>query len=72
MKRLILALAALGASLVLAAQEPYPELGAKLEQYFAALAGEPASVQAEECDFLIESCRDSLVKQYTALKIYDH
>ena len=53
------------------AQE-YPELGAKLEQYFAALAGEPVSVQNNECDFLIESCRDSLVRQYVALKIYDH
>ena len=54
------------------AQQPYPELGAKLDQYFLALAGEPVAVQNEECDFLIETCQDSLVRQYTALKIYDH
>lgn len=72
MRRLILALAALSASLLAFAQQPYPELGAKLDQYLLALAGEPVSVQNEECDFLIETCQDSLVRQYTALKIYDH
>lgn len=59
-------------SLGLRAQEPYPELGAKLEEYFTALAGENATVQSAECDFLIESCQDSLVRQYVALKIYNH
>ncbi len=53
MNRLILALAALSASLLAFAQQPYPELGAKLDQYLLALAGEPVSVQNEECDFLI-------------------
>ena len=72
MRRLLLSLVALGASLSLYAQQPYPELGAKLDQYFLALAGEPVAVQNEECDFLIETCQDSLVRQYTALKIYDH
>ena len=72
MRRLVLALAALSASLLALAQQPYPELGAKLDQYFLALAGESVAVQNQECDFLIESCQDSLVKQYTALKIYDH
>ena len=72
MRRLVVALAALSASLLAFAQQPYPELGAKLDQYFLALAGEPVSVQNEECDFLIESCQDSLVRQYTALKVYDH
>ena len=72
MRRLFLTLAALSASLLAFAQQPYPELGAKLDQYILALAGEPVSVQNEECDFLIETCQDSLVKQYTALKIYDH
>ena len=72
MRRLLLSLVALGASLALYAQQPYPELGAKLDQYFLALAGEPVAVQNEECDFLIETCQDSLVRQYTALKIYDH
>lgn len=53
-------------------EDPYPELGAKLDQYFVALAGEQADVQSGECDFLIESCEDSLVRQYVALKIWDH
>ena len=53
MRKLLLSLVALGASLALYAQQPYPELGAKLDQYFIALAGEPASVQNEECDYLL-------------------
>ena len=73
MKRLLVSAAVLFAALTLRAQDdPYGALGAKLEEYFAALAGEPLSVQNAECDFLIESCKDSLVRQYVALKIYDH
>ena len=73
MRRLLLALAAVFAALTLRAQDDrYAELGAKLEEYFAALAGEPLSVQNAECDFLIESCKDSLVRQFVTLKIYDH
>lgn len=72
MKKLVLSLVCGALCLAAAAQEPYPELGAKLEQYFAALAGESAGVQNSECDFLIESCQDSLVRQYVALKIYHH
>lgn len=57
----------------LAAQEDrFSALGDKLETYFTALAGESAQVQIEECDFLISSCQDSLVRQYVAIKIYDH
>ena len=59
-------------AITLAAQEPYPELGAKLDEYFAVLSGEDASLQASECDFLIESCQDSLVRQYVTIKIYEH
>ena len=72
MKRWLLAALIGLLSLSLQAQEPYPALGAKLDQYFTALAGEPATLQNEECDFLISSCEDSLVRQYVALKIYDH
>ena len=73
MKRLLLALAAVFAAFTLRAQDDrYATLGAKLEEYFAALAGEPVPFQNAECDFLIESCKDSLVRQYVALKIYDH
>lgn len=56
----------------LRAQEPYPELGAKLEEYFTALSGESATIQNAECDYLISSCQDSLVREYVARKIYNH
>ena len=73
MKRLLTALAALFAAFTLSAQEErFEALGAKLEEYFAALAGDPIPVQNAECDFLIESCQDSLTRQFVALKIYDH
>ena len=73
MKRLLLALAAVFAAFTLRAQDDrYEALSAKLEEYFAALAGEPLSVQNAECDYLIESCKDSLVRQFVTLKIYDH
>lgn len=71
MRKLILVLAACLAALSLRAQQ-YPELGAKLDAYYAALMGETASVQMKECDFLVESCQDSLVRQFVALHIYDH
>ena len=73
MKRLLIALAFLSFAFTLRAQDDrFEALDAKLEEYFAALAGEPLSVQNAECDFLIESCKDSLVRQFVALKIYDH
>ena len=71
MKKFFLAAAAAFAALSLQAQD-YPELGAKLKEYFTALAGESVAVQNQECDFLIESASDSLVRQYVTLKIYDH
>lgn len=59
-------------ALSLQAQEPYPQLGAKLDTYLAALVGESAAAQEAECDFLIKTAQDSLVRQYVALKLYDH
>ena len=73
MKRLMTVLAALLAALLLGAQNPqYDALGSKLDEYLAAIAGEPVVVQNAECDFLIESCKDSLVRQFVTLKLYDH
>ncbi|MBR1706690.1 MAG: thioredoxin family protein [Bacteroidales bacterium] len=76
MRRLFLAFGALLAASVLHARQAdtsrFSALGAKLEEYFQALAGEPAEVQDAECDFLISSCRDSLVRQFVTLTIYDH
>ena len=71
MKKFLLAAAALFAALSLRAQD-YTALGAKLEEYFTALAGESVDVQNRECDFLIESATDSLVRQFVTLKIYEH
>lgn len=47
-------------------------LDAKLEEYVAAIEPAGPDAQMEECDFLIESCSDSLVRQYVALRLYDH
>ena len=71
MKKFLMAAAAAFAALSLQAQD-YPELGAKLKEYFTALAGESVTVQNQECDFLIESATDSLVRQYVTLNIYEH
>ena len=73
MKRLLTALLAVFLAFSLHAQDNrFDALGAKLEEYFAALAGDPIPMQNAECDFLIESCQDSLTRQFVALKIYDH
>jgi thiol-disulfide isomerase/thioredoxin len=47
-------------------------LSAKLDEYFTALKGESVGVQSKEMDFIIDACKDSLVRQYVAIKIYDH
>lgn len=47
-------------------------LGAKLDEYAEAIGKEPLQVKCEEADFLIESCSDSLVRQFTALHLYSH
>ena len=47
-------------------------LGLKLSEYYEALKYEPLVVQKNECDFLIDSASDSLVRQFVALDIYRH
>lgn len=47
-------------------------LSQKLDEYFTALRNEPLPVQEQECDFLIESASDSLVRQYVAETIFNH
>ncbi len=47
-------------------------LSSKIEAYFGALAGESLEVQKAEADFMIELSADSLVRQFTAAKIYEH
>ena len=72
MKKLFLTAALLALTAFGAIAQDFNELGAKLEEYFVSLAGESPAVQNQECDFLIESAKDSLVRQYVALKIYEH
>lgn len=47
-------------------------LDSKLREYFEAIRREPVEVQKAECDFLIESGTDSLVRDHVAQTIYDH
>ena len=47
-------------------------LGLKLNEYYEALKYESLDVQMQECDFLIESSTDPVVRQYVALDIYKH
>lgn len=47
-------------------------LYSRLQEYFTALTVEPLDVQKAECDFIIETATDSLVRQYVALTVYDH
>lgn len=47
-------------------------LSDKLDEYFSAIEREGPVVQKQECDFLISSSEDSLVRQFIALKAYDH
>lgn len=43
-----------------------------LDSYYAAMIFEDNSVKESECDFLIESCTDSLVRQFVAYSILEH
>ena len=47
-------------------------LDEKISEYVAAIETAGADVQKEECDFLIASSTDSLVRQHVALRLYDH
>jgi peroxiredoxin len=78
-RRLLLSFLLILLSLGLRAQLPSPldsattaALESRLEEYFAALEREPVQVKIGECDFMLESCTDSLVRQYVAVRIYDH
>ena len=47
-------------------------LGERLREYYRAIERESLQVQTGECDFLIESTNDSLLRQFVALDIYRH
>lgn len=48
------------------------QIDSKLEEYFEAIKYESIPVKSEECDFLIESCTDSLLRQEVGYKILSH
>ena len=47
-------------------------LGERLQEYYTAIERESLTVQKGECDFLIESMTDSLLRQFVALDAYGH
>ena len=47
-------------------------LDKKLNEYFKAIEREDFDVQKEECDFIIDSTKDSVLRQIIAEKVYDH
>lgn len=47
-------------------------VSAKLSEYLSAIKHESLDVQKEECDFMIATCTDSLVRHHVALAIYEH
>ena len=44
----------------------------RLAEYFQALERENTDVKKEECDFLISTCTDSLMRQHVALAVYEY
>ena len=48
------------------------ELDKRLETYFQILEPEGVDVKSRECDLLIDSAKDSLLRQHIALKAYEH
>lgn len=48
------------------------ELDKRLDKYFQILEPENVDVKSRECDLLIDSAKDSLLRQHIALKAYDH
>ena len=45
-------------------------LGDKLDEYVSAISIYPLDIQKEEADFLISSCKDSIVREFTANHLY--
>lgn len=48
------------------------DLDKRLDQYFQILEPQSVDVKVEECDLLIDSAKDSVLRQHIALKAYEH
>lgn len=75
-KRLFISLSALLLSLLLRGQQldstKLAPLDSLLEKYYSSMVYEELPVKYAECDFLIQSCQDSLVRQWVATRILEH
>ena len=47
-------------------------LGQKIDEYVKRLEPLDSKTQNEECDFLISTCKDSLIRQYVTVRLYGH
>lgn len=77
MRKFLLTIAGLWAALLSVAGQQLDSvrthsIDSMLVNYLAAIETEPLRVKTEECDFMISACTDSLLKQYTAVRLYEH
>ena len=77
MRKFVIILAALFSAAIVSSAQQLDSAGRvlldeKLAEYVAAIEWVGPDVQKEECDFLISSSTDSLVRQHIALNLYDH
>lgn len=76
MQRILLSFLSVFCAAVMSAQQAdtsrFSVLGEKLQEYYQTLKHESIGMQIHECDFLIESATDSMMRQYIALDIYRH
>ena len=77
MKKLVIIILSLFLGLALKAQDDvapnrYAGLDSLLTQFYQALERESVEQKTVEFDFLISSCKDSLVRQYVALEVFNH
>ena len=77
MRKFVIILAALFSAAIVSSARQLDSAGRvlldeKLAEYVAAIEWAGLDVQKEECDFLISSSTDSLVRQHIALNLYDH
>ena len=52
--------------------QDYSALDGKLDEYLSALEGESIETKQTECDYIISACKDSVVRNYVAVKLYNH
>lgn len=74
-KRIIISLFLVFSFFSLKAQvtdEQYEKLEEMLSEYIQAMERESITVKEAECDFIIESCKDSVLRQKVAIRLYDH